>query len=623
MKIGSIQTLGIQNRMKETNLQLNRILGQMSEGTRLTPFRGDTVASTIANSLRTKSLSLAQAERDTSVAASMLLTASEALETQNGIAQKMREVSLQASNSSLTDLQRESLQAELNDLLQEFERIASSTDFNGQKLLQSSSSLSFLLSDSAQSEVQLQFKSSRGVDSFREFRGTARFGTGETIDAAASGSTDIEKVRFEAGGTEYLAYRTGSTMRFQELDEDGALTGSSLDVAMGVTPTSYTFGDVTGNGFTDIIVLQGNNIRILEGSGDGNFGSATTITTLGAGFDGNFIKIADLEGNGTNDIVVGNGGTSVRIITSDGEGNFSTEDLNLSAGVTGSRLEIADFNNDNILDLFVMGASTGNAQMFFGDGDGSYTGQSTAAYGVGASTHIFEFGDLNGDGNLDFVMGGTGSATLSRFYGDGQGGFTAGSSINNGTNVSRFKLADLDSDNTLDLVVTNTGVAGNVYKGTETDFSFVQSVGGTVGAIRLEDVNADGVIDLINNSNTQVDVYYGVGSEQSSVSFLDLGSEEAAVRSVEIIDTAMDKISERLASISAQMSRFESAARAQSEELGNLWEAEDEIRSLDYAVATADLLKQSILQQSQTAIFAQALNQQTAIITLLQTGGLI
>jgi flagellin-like hook-associated protein FlgL len=630
MKIGSINTIAIQNQIKASSQAYQRVLGQMSEGTRLAPFRADSVSSSIANGLSSRVRGLAQTSRDLNQAQAMLLSADDALQSQGDVAQKMRELSLQATNSTLSSSERANLQTELSSLLQEFDRIANATEVAGRNLLQSSSSFSVLASDQAGDSFEVQLESSLSVNNFREVRGSGFFLNEESFDSSGSLASETKVVELDSSGTKALAYAVSgsTTIRFEMLDGEGNLTGETVDFATSLpgAVVNFELGDVTGNGISDLIIYRANSVFFYEGKGDGDFEPRTNISTLGAGFGGSALQLADFDGDGIKDIVVGNGGSSVRVLQSNGDGTFTTTNPTLSAGVTGSRIKVGDFNQNGIMDILVMASDSGNGQLLLGNGDGTFTAQATQAFGTGATDHQLEMVDFDGDGVLDIAVGGTGATSVNLFRGNGNGGFDSAGSVAAGYSVNRFAFGDLDDDGKMDLVISGTGVAASIYTGDgDANFELQKTIAGTAGALNVLDVTGDGIKDVLvsrSTANGGMALIEGIGLEQSGVSFLQLGSAEEAARALSIVDTAIENILNKQASIGAQLNRLDANRKSQESLQSSYADADEEIRSLDYALATSELVRLSILQQSQVAILSQALDQQNVALALLQTGGL-
>src|SRR5690606_32972290 len=89
----------------------------------------------ISEKMRAQIRGLRQAVRNAQDGISLIQTAEGALNESHAILQRMRELAVQAANDTNTDADRAELQKEVEQLIEELDRIASDTEFNTQKLL--------------------------------------------------------------------------------------------------------------------------------------------------------------------------------------------------------------------------------------------------------------------------------------------------------------------------------------------------------------------------------------------------------------------------------------------------------------------------------------------------------
>ncbi|NCC96251.1 MAG: hypothetical protein EOM02_05355 [Synergistales bacterium] len=113
-------------------------IGKLSSGLRINDASDDAAGLSISEKMRSQVGGLDQARRNSQDGISMIQTAEGALNESHSALQRMRELSVQAANDTLTSNDRQHIQRELDQLVDELERISSTTTFNGKRLLDGS-----------------------------------------------------------------------------------------------------------------------------------------------------------------------------------------------------------------------------------------------------------------------------------------------------------------------------------------------------------------------------------------------------------------------------------------------------------------------------------------------------
>jgi flagellin len=117
---------------------------RLSTGLRISTAADDAAGLAISERLRSQIRSLDQAKRNANDGISMAQTAEGALNEVSSILTRLRELAIQSSNGSVSNQDKETLDQEFQSLVSEVNRIGSSTEFSGIKLLDgSTSSVSF------------------------------------------------------------------------------------------------------------------------------------------------------------------------------------------------------------------------------------------------------------------------------------------------------------------------------------------------------------------------------------------------------------------------------------------------------------------------------------------------
>ena len=131
----NIGALVAQRGMDDSMQDLNSAMNRLSTGYRINSAADDAAGSAIASKLEAQTRSLGVAIRNANDAVSLTQTAEGALGEVENILQRMRELSVQAGNSTLNGSDRATIQAEINALSQEIDAISAQTNFNQVNLL--------------------------------------------------------------------------------------------------------------------------------------------------------------------------------------------------------------------------------------------------------------------------------------------------------------------------------------------------------------------------------------------------------------------------------------------------------------------------------------------------------
>jgi len=242
------------------------------------------------------------------------------------------------------------------------------------------------------------------------FNQTTDFWAGEVVQVSVTPAA-----LSSAGASPAQGYVSQFTVRSRT--RTGLNAGANT--AVGTAPRYSAAGDLDGDQDLDLVVSNSNGT------------TGTTVSVLLNNF---------------NSIANGNNGT--------GTGFTAAATVTVGAGPQG--LVLADLNNDQQLDLLVASNGAGRVSVFQGNGNGTFTTQTPAAlstFSVGLATQV-AVGDLNGDGNLDFVVpeqfSNVGYVLIG--LGDGNFGFVLSEYTDLANNVRSVALVDLNRDGRLDLV---------------------------------------------------------------------------------------------------------------------------------------------------------------------------
>jgi hypothetical protein len=173
--------------------------------------------------------------------------------------------------------------------------------------------------------------------------------------------------------------------------------------------------DLNGDGKLDVVVgntVEAGGVGVLLGNGDGTF-QPVVLYNDGKYFTAVSIAIADVNGDGKPDIVVANDESEIVIFLGNGDGTFQ-DPLNFPSGGLSTAIAVADVNGDGVPDLIVanecasstcldFGEDPSKISVLLGNGSGTFSPPLTFPTG-GYGADSIAVADLNGDGKPDIVV---------------------------------------------------------------------------------------------------------------------------------------------------------------------------------------------------------------------------
>lgn len=151
----NLASLNAQRNLGGNSDQLSLSLARIASGLRITKSADDAASLSISETLNSDTRTLQQGAKNLNDALSLTKTAEGALNEQAQMIIRLRELAEQSVTGTIGQNQRDAIHLEFTSLVKEFDRIAKTTEFNGQKLLDGS------LAKSAVNQVYIQI----GLDS--------------------------------------------------------------------------------------------------------------------------------------------------------------------------------------------------------------------------------------------------------------------------------------------------------------------------------------------------------------------------------------------------------------------------------------------------------------------------
>ncbi len=323
-------------------------------------------------------------------------------------------------------------------------------------------------------------------------------------------STALARADFDGDGDlDILAARRGGQNLLFLNDGNGRFTDATSRLPSLKDPTTaLAAGDFDGDGDIDVLVGEyGQTDRILFNNGKAVF---TAAALPGGAGNTRALAAADFDGDGDLDAAIGRYGQANLLLKNNGKGAFTSSTLPGGANKT-TALAAFDADGDGDVDL-VTGNYGGQNRLLLNGGKASFTDATSGRIPVMLyRTTALAAGDVDGDGDVDLVTGNDGQENWL-LLNNGKGTFLGGSPFvkhipKNDDGTRALALGDVDGDGDLDLVVGNTSpyyrtgldrLYLNDGKGwfSKATFHNMPGRGDSTEALALFDADGDGDPDL-------------------------------------------------------------------------------------------------------------------------------
>lgn len=251
--------------LKKTNNKMSATLESLSSGYKINKAADDSVGMAISNKMRSQIRALDQASRNAGDGQSLLQTAESSLGEIESLVQRMRELSIQAANDTNTNSDRRAIQEEIDSLMDEVDRIASTTEFNGKGLLDGTSSRAVTYSENGFGTVTLSDNVEAGKYEIEVIQQAAAATGTLNYTIPAEGTTTVQingtSIELSASDTEEMAYeKILEVCSSMGIDVEGDAYSGSLDLitrAKGSSQIVYltdSDGNTTQNKGVDAMV---------------------------------------------------------------------------------------------------------------------------------------------------------------------------------------------------------------------------------------------------------------------------------------------------------------------------------------------------------------------------------
>ncbi len=261
-------SLTTQNNLSKSQSSLGTAIERLSSGLRINSAKDDAAGQAIANRFTSNINGLTVAARNANDGISLAQTAEGALSEINNNLQRIRDLTVQAQNSSNSASDIDSIQSEVNQRMEEIDRVTTQTDFNGKKILNNSGSAAksydFQVGAKDGETISIKINSAAGWN-------LASAGTDGTTSAAASGvyantaaasslaTVDDEARTVDAVGFDVIAGKVSGTAA-----PSGTEPLADIDAAIKAVDTQRSALGASQNRFESTITNLNNTVDNLS-----------------------------------------------------------------------------------------------------------------------------------------------------------------------------------------------------------------------------------------------------------------------------------------------------------------------------------------------------------------------
>ena len=641
---------------------------RLSTGKRINSAKDDAAGLAISSRMTSQVRGLAVAVRNANDGISLAQTAEGALGQVTNMLQRMKELSVQSANGTLSNSDRSSLQNELGQLVSEVDNISKTTNFNGTALLDGSAkNIKLQTGTNASDQVSINMvDSSSNALGLNGYKVEGQVTTGRVTDVSSVKAGDIQLNGKDMSAADLTGTTDNAATLAAAINSNTGQTGVSATAYNTLKSGAIAAGGVSSANFSvNTVAVTGANADELVKNINQNVAGVTaavnsdgTITLSNT--TGNDIKIEGTDAGkagftaGTSGAALAYGGF-VALSSADG----SDVKIKLGSAATALGADLTAVGLNQMADgSTITGAGTDNNALGASDdlringtligasSDASAAAKAAAINAASGSTNVTASAKTQITMTLDsakivaantIVINGA-TVTLSDTVANGGNNDSVYSMSDVVGNINKAGISGVvaSTDTSGNLVLTSTG--GN-------DITIKDGTGGTSAGLTKSVKNSDGTVtssgftagvtlhgSLSLSSSTGADIQItgasatltkvGLaaqgGSNDMVSGTLSIATQAGAQGAMAVIDKALDKVSKSRGDLGAIQNRLQVTVDNLTTTSDNLVDARSRIEDADFSAETTNLAKSQILSQAATAMLAQANQSAQNVLSLLR-----
>lgn len=552
----NLNAINANNKMNINVSGTKKATEKLSSGYQINRAGDNAAGLAISEKMRSQIRGLSQATKNANDGISLIQTAEGGLNETHSILQRMRELAVQSANGTYQDdTNREAIQLEVDALKSEIDRIASSTEYNGMKLLDGSLGGTTTGTTDFGARYGVLISANTVIDGANKLKENLSL-EGATLTSSVNGVTvkladaasgvGGENAQWDATGTTLTINLKAGQSYSQSQINDLIKNATMAKADAAGTPQASTPADV----------------ELKLKSGVFTFQKAETFkTSAGVRAASDDTDLVNYLINGTDQ----NDGYADTIKFTSNNYGEDTRKLKIATDVAAGKEWVATTTANN-------------------EGTGIKDGEFTLHLATGVEYTEEDIQNLLKQAGLDYTVTLTDSKTP-----DGDKTFYA-----------QKVVAEADATAIeIGKTTAGAGLGSDKLTGTGKGLTF------QIGANGVEDQRV--TLSVGDMSSTSI----GVGGA-------DVSTQDAANKAIDMVDAAVKTVSMQRAGLGALQNRLEYTVNNLTTTNENLTAAESQIRDTDMATEMINYTKNNILQQASQAMLAQANQQPQAILQLLQ-----
>ncbi|NHN39447.1 flagellar biosynthesis protein FliC [Pseudomaricurvus alcaniphilus] len=571
----NIPSLSSQRQLVNSAMDQEKAMERLSSGKRINTAADDAAGLAIANRMTSQISGLNRAVANANDGVSLLQTAEGALDETTSILQRMRELSIQSANGIYSDADRTTLDAEVQQLKEEIDRIAETTTFNGKSLLDGSrGKIDLQVGSEANQLISLELGSTKAS--------TLGGAGGDIIgEAAANGLADI----------------TG-------LDAAADITINGIDSSAysGATTLQEAL-DLMNADFNAVGVEVGALVSFsASGVGDGQLVAGTDVLT---------INVIDANGNSSEYNITGTNNMDALIAK-----------INKETAVEASLNEYGKLTltQDNVLSISVSeanGASAGDAAGFQSAGTNVTQNFSLVLSSTNGDPITIEAGTITtAQSDALGIMLTDDQGNLQGRAVTGTADVNEGDLIINGVEIGAFAggtAAATTLANAIEAINKVSGETGVVAYDNGSTSLALRAASGEPISIEYGEAATAAAVEAAFGLSEQ-----NASGSAGSIASISIGTQSGAQAAIGVIDGALEQINATRSDIGAISNRLDHTVSNLLNISENTSAARSRIVDADFAAETANLSRAQVLQQASQAMLAQANAAPQQVLSLLR-----